>query len=186
MTIFQEIIGLLICLECEQQGGLHSIKGKGLSSCLFIKCTSCSFTIERYTSKTVKNKNIKSGSRAVKINIMSVYGMRRYGVGHKGLQTFCGVLNIPPPMAGNTYDVLSEIICNVAMKVAKASMIHAASELKKSERSDVGVSIDGSCQRRGFSSLNGVITVISINSGNSLDCQILSRHCKACVIHAPK
>ena len=92
----------------------------------------------------------------------------------------------PPPMAGNTYDVLSEIICNVAMKVAKASMIHAASELKQSERSDVGVSIDGSCQRRGFSSLNGVITAISINSGNSLDCQILSRHCKACVIHAPK
>ena len=92
---------------------------------------------------------------------------------------------MPPPMAGNTHDALSEKNGDVAMKVAKTSMIHAASELKQSEGSDVGVSVDGSWQRREFSSLNGVITAISINSGKILDCEILSRHCKACAIHAP-
>ena len=94
MIIFQEIMELLMCPECKHQGDLYveenSIKRKGLSSSL-IKCSPCCFNIEKYTSKTVKNSNNKSGSRAFEVNVKSVYGMRKCGVCHKGLEKFCGL-----------------------------------------------------------------------------------------------
>ena len=40
-------------------------------------------------------------------------------------------------------------------------------------------------KKRGYSSLNGVGTAISITTGNVLDCEVLSRHCKSCTIHYP-
>ena len=56
-------------------------------------------------------------------------------------------------------------------------------ELNEIEGCDVGVSFDGSWQQRAYSSCNGVGTAISI-TGKVLDCEILSRHCKNCAIHA--
>ena len=40
------------------------------------------------------------------------------------------------------------------------------------------MSVDGTWQRRGFSSLNGVVTVIELESGKVVDYECLSRHCK--------
>ena len=45
---------------------------------------------------------------------------------------------------------------------------------------DTAVSVDGSWQRRGFSSLNGVVTAISRDTSKILDCELMSRSCKAC------
>ena len=47
---------------------------------------------------------------------------------------------------------------------------------------DVTVSGDGTYQRRGFQSKNGVVTVLSVNGKRSkvLDCETLSNHCDAC------
>ena len=56
--------------------------------------------------------------------------------------------------------------------------------LQKNERkkntTNVGVSVDRTWQRKGFTSLNGVITAISIDSGKVLDVAILSKSCKDC------
>ena len=65
-------------------------------------------------------------------------------------------------------------------------MIQAAVELKEIEGCDVGVSFDGSWQRRGYSSCNGVGTAISITTRKVLDCEILSRHCKNCTLERRK
>jgi len=45
---------------------------------------------------------------------------------------------------------------------------------------DVGVSCDGSWQRRGYISLNGTFTAISLDSGKILDTEVMSRYCKSC------
>ena len=47
---------------------------------------------------------------------------------------------------------------------------------------NVPVSVDGTWQKRGFSSLNGVVTAISVDSGKILDTEIMSRKCKGCVM----
>ena len=61
-------------------------------------------------------------------------------------------------------------------------------ELKgEMDTADVAVSVDGSWQKRGFSSLNGVVTAISVDTGKFIGCEIMSRNCKSCnVMHSIK
>ena len=63
----------------------------------------------------------------------------------------------------------------------RESIPHTAARLRGTEKTaDVGVSVDGTWQRKGFSSTLGVVTSISIDSGKVLDVEILSRSCKGC------
>ena len=45
---------------------------------------------------------------------------------------------------------------------------------------DVGVSVDGTWQRKSFSSTLGVVTAISIDNGKVLNVAVLSKSCKGC------
>ena len=45
---------------------------------------------------------------------------------------------------------------------------------------DTSVSGDGTWQRKGFSSFNGLFAAISIESGKVLDVEPMSRYCKGC------
>ena len=60
-------------------------------------------------------------------------------------------------------------------------MNDAATEVK-SENPDAvtkcGVSCDGTWQRRGYSSLHGCITTLSIDTGNCLDVEVLTKVCQ--------
>ena len=66
------------------------------------------------------------------------------------------VLNIPKPMTVTDYNKVSSYVCDVAKLVAETSMNVAVMELKKSSTNifDIGVTVDGTSQRRGFSSMN--------------------------------
>ena len=129
----------------------------GLASFIRIKCTNCCFENSTYASKRVDNKE-----NTFEVNTRSIYA-RRCGGGHKNLE-----------MTRTNYESLSEKLHTATEKVAINSMIQAAVELKEVEGCDVGVSFDGSWQRRGYSSCNGVGTAISITTGKILDCEILS------------
>ena len=50
---------------------------------------------------------------------------------------------------------------------------------------DISVSCDGTWHRRGFSSLNGTVACISMDTGKVLDIEIMSRYCQSCVVNAP-
>ena len=110
--------------------------------------------------------------------------MRRCGVGHNGLQKFCGAMNMPAPVTRKNFSKLSDRLGNAVEKVAKTSMIEASAEVKQQEGSDIGISFDGTWQKRGYSSLNGVAAAISVTTGKVLDVEVLSRHCKGCSDHA--
>lgn len=43
---------------------------------------------------------------------------------------------------------------------------------------DITVALDGSWQKRGHTSQNGVVTAISVSTGKVIDVQILSKHCR--------
>ena len=91
---------------------------------------------------------------------------------------------MPAPVARKNYDKLSYKLGIAIDKVAKNSMIQAAVEVKACKGTDIGVYFDGSWQKRGYCSMNGVGTAISVTTGKVLDTEILSRHCKNCVLHA--
>ena len=118
MNIFQEMLSAVLCPECCNEGlnvEENESKRKGLANFILVKCTNCSFTLQKYTSKTVQNIG-KPGMQSFDVNLRSVYTFRRCGVGHRGIQTFCGMINIPPPMARKNYGKLLNNICEVVEK----------------------------------------------------------------------
>ena len=61
-------------------------------------------------------------------------------------------------------------------------MKSAADELRtvKDEIINTTISTDGSWQRRGFSSLNGLVTVIANDIGKCIDYRVKTKNCHAC------
>jgi hypothetical protein len=181
-VIFKE----LICPMCFNEDSLvlsDNLKDRhGLASFLVLKCSNCLFRKNFCTSK-------KSGKQGYDVNKRVVYTMRSLGHGHAGLEKFTSLMNIPPPMTRNNYDKLAKTISKVVKKVAIETMCDAAAEIRHDSNTDIvdtGVSCDGTWQRRGFSSYNGVMTAISIDSGKVLDVEPMSRVCKACILMDPK
>ena len=118
----------------------------------------------------VKNVTSKRGMKNYEVNIRSIYAMRSCGVVHTGTNRFCGLMNMPSPVRAHSYDEASNKIRDATEKVAKSSMIAAASDVKATDGQDIGVTVDGSWQRRGFSSLNGIVADMAVTSGNVLRC----------------
>ena len=98
----------------------------------------------------------------------AVYGMRTIGGDHTSLEKLCDMLHMLKPMNVKNYNNISNDLRDAAKVVAEKSLNDAANDLKNSTDGDIldiGDSVDGSWQRRGFSSLNGVLAVLSIDSG---------------------
>ena len=79
-------------------------------------------------------------------------------------------MNMPPPVASKNYNKQADKLGEAVEKVAKFSM---REEVKEAEGSNISMSFDGTSQRRGHSSLNGVGTAISVSTGK-IDC---ATHC---------
>ena len=92
-------------------------------------------------------------------------------------------MNIPNLPAKNNYAKIVNALKTAAFNVAKESMKSAAEELNGSAEHECAVSVDGSWQKRGYTSLNGCVTAISIDNGKILDVEPMSRYCKECEVH---
>ena len=110
--------------------------------------------------------------------------MREIGRRYLALENLYGYLNLSPPMQINAFNETQKTVLEAYNAVALQSMTDAVDELQKNKDeqgiSDVTVSCDGSWQKRGQSSLNGVVTVISSGSGKCLDYRVMIKTCKAC------
>ena len=182
MDLLTPVIALLCCPECQTANTLHlheSMKEKmGFASLLTITCQICTFKHEFYSSK----QHLKSFD----INRRVVYAMRSIGQGYSSIVKFTALINMPSPMTEKNYQKTVKKVTSVVVKVAKETMKEAATEeaLKKGSNgngvTDIAVSCDGTWQRRGFASLNGVFTTIALDNGKVIDCEVMSRYCKAC------
>ena len=91
--------------------------------------------------------------KTMEINVRAVYGFRSIGVGHTPLTKFCGFLNMLPPMTKHAYDGLSYSIKVASNQVVEKSVSDAATRLRGTKKiADGGVSVDGTWQKKGFSS----------------------------------
>ena len=68
--------------------------------------------------------------------------------------------------------------------VASESVLRGVCELRgdknDEETCDIDVSCDGTWQRRGYSSLNGVLAIISVDTGKVIDYEVVSKKCAQC------
>ena len=116
--------------------------------------------------------------------------MKEIGKGLTSLKMLCGYLNMPPPMQIAAFNSLQTIVGKAYETVVTDSMNNAAHELLINERGSeylaennilyISVSGDASWQKRGQSSLNGVVTLVASDTGKCVDYRVLSKHCPSC------
>ena len=188
MDLLNGVFNLLACPECY---GIKTLtlkdiyeKKRGLSCFLQINCSNCPYSINFNTSKDIESLSNDSGAKKdgrkhSEINVRMVYGMRVVGAGHSQLEKLCSMLNMPRPMNKSSYDKSVESLNSVVKSVAEKSMDDAADELRKIS-TDCAIGIDGSWQRKGYSSNNGFVAGLSVETGKVLDCIIMSKSCKGC------
>ncbi|GFX63691.1 uncharacterized protein TNCV_2183201 [Trichonephila clavipes] len=85
-----------------------------------------------------------------------------YVKGSSAAKTFCAVMNLPPPLA--KFQRYNGILLESLSKVSDASMKKAVEETIKMNNSnrDITAAFDGSWQKRGHASLNGVVSATSL------------------------
>ena len=108
--------------------------------------------------------------------------MRAIGKEAEAAKKFCDLMDMPPPPKPSAYQCHNKALIKVAKAVAEETMAEAASEMRGNNPgiSQCSVSCDGTWQRRGHSSLNGCVTVLSMETGKSLDIDILTKVCHVC------
>ncbi|KAJ4429233.1 hypothetical protein ANN_26236 [Periplaneta americana] len=119
------------------------------------------------------------------VNLRFVYGMRSIGRGRKPAQTLCGIMDLPPPTA--KFNFCTSQLLKCLEEVAKKSMTNAIEEavaLNENSR-DITAAFDGSWQKRGHTSLNGVITATSLDNGKVIDVECLTKFCHNCKSDQP-
>ena len=187
MEVLSSVFAQLRCGDCGNFSLLlmeDNMKRKGCASTLRLLCEHCGWKHSFCTSK-------KQG-KSYEVNRRLVYGMRTIGKGYAGARKFCAIMNMPPPPTEKAFIFNSRVIGRHVKEIAKESMKKAGQDIYAFKNQctaseagpfNCGVSCDGTWQKRGYSSRNGCVTVISMDTGRVLDVEALSQGCKQCERH---
>ena len=176
-------------LELFENKGLR----KGMSQKLVLRCNICLKSSSFQSSPQVCHNG------PYDVNVRAVHAASSQGLGHSGLTQFCASMDFPKPLHHKPYNNIMKNLSKEAEDLAEKKMIDAASRLieitKQEEPEDVerladgaviakvAVTIDGTWQRRGHSSKNGVVFIISVRTGEVLDYVVKTKHCHECLSH---
>ena len=157
--IIENITNVLLCPGCIQTTiQYHKINKQGCATKVMLSCE-CGWEHMFWTSKKVssnKNRNtdLQSNYRGFEINKRFLYAMRNCGQGHSWLETFCTLMNMPPPSTRKNYKKQSKLLNTIVKAVAEDTMCNAAAEIHSINSTseeviiNCGVSSDGSWQRK--------------------------------------
>ena len=119
--------------------------------------------------------------------------------GRSGLEYFCVMMDLPPPVTKKPYNDHMKKMEKEAVEYAEKVMNEAALRLQQFLHEeepemlhedgngkligDVAVTVDGTWQKRGHSYKIGVVFVIAVDTGEVLDYEIKSLVCYQCTAH---
>lgn len=178
VTVFSMLSELLCCKSCHGAVKFEESGQRGLGWKLVVSCK-CGANI------------VNSGpfiNNGFEVNRRIVFAMRLLGVGMKGVNLFCSLMDLCKGLSKKAYDGILEHIHQAAMIYFQRSCAKAVEEEKKinEEHSrpllQFKVSGDGSWKKRGFSSKIGVTTLIVYESGKIIDLVVKSSLCQACAV----
>ncbi|MCP4483313.1 MAG: hypothetical protein GY823_01950 [Flavobacteriaceae bacterium] len=177
-SILQSVFGTLCCPECKSESlKFEEVREQKKGFCVFflLRCGNCPWQ-NNFTSS-----NRAMNSRMWEVNGRAVLAFRNIGVRYEKITDFSKTMNMQKPMTRNNYDKLIDSVHAAYMKEAEKSMKNAVEEVKeKTDSCDFVTSFDGTWQKPGHASLNGVVTAIANNSGKAIDFEVKSKKCKAC------
>lgn len=179
LEVLQNIVSTVaVCKSCKVgELQLRESCRSGLASSLVFTCNSCEVEFEAPI--------VKKTGHYYDCNRRSVLAGRVIGCGHADLQKFCGVMNLPPPVAWSNFRAHQCATVKAAISAGEESMRRAAAEVRElNAQSDppqlTAVTYDGTWMRRGFCSLFGVFPCIHWGTGRVLDLVVCSKYCHAC------
>ena len=124
--------------------------------------------------------------RSFDLNVRLVTACRASGIGLAQLKVVLGLLDIPATFSATAYGLLLDKVCEATCEVGEDSMNEAAREVhvlkgvNEDDVCDCTVMCDGTWHKRGHSSLHGVVTAISMDTGKVVDVECKSKVCKGC------
>lgn len=161
---------IAVCSRCQGSLSMFPSNRKGLSCTVNVSCINC-----KYTESMSNSNKIPKGH--AEVNVRLAYGFRCIGKGEQAARTVCALMNMPQPPEFRYYkNILHEAakeVCLESMRVAVEESI----EMNEGDK-DITAIFDGTWQRRGHTSLNGVVTAISGLNGKVIDCRVLSKYCR--------
>ncbi|CAB3985322.1 Hypothetical predicted protein [Paramuricea clavata] len=162
----------------------------GLKSEISVSCNSCHKETSLVTSGSVAERGT-----SYDVNRRAVYHSIETGSGYEGLASFCSIMNMPC-ISKPAYQQQIKTILLSLEEEANEQMKNAGKELHElmisnetADVVDIAVSFDGTwakSAKRGFTSLAGVVFVISVDTGKVLDYHCLSKACQKCSLKKSK
>ena len=164
-----------LCASCKiERLVLEEIGTYGLGSNLSLSCTNpkCKLFVQFPGSRK---------GRHFDVNRRSVLAARRIGRGYSGLQKFCTLMDLPKPVTKSNFTRHQRALAKAAHEVAEKSRNAAAKQLLEvEEEGEIAVTFDGTWQRRGHPSLNGVFTAVSWSTGKVIDVHTSDKYYHQC------
>lgn len=179
--LFPKLEEVLVCRACQGNILFSETGTRGLGFKICLTCSKC-----HKVSFIDSSKQLGKKSNAYDINKRSLLATRALGQGWNSLNTFCGVMDLPKPVARSYFDLINDQLKTASKEVAQDSMKAAVQEeldIETSESSEITVSGDGSWRKRGHTSLQGISSLIRHDNGKVIDIAIKHSFCRACAEH---
>ena len=191
-SCLQIIVEKFSCPSCRTVGYMKvdmlENNSQGFATKSQITCDNChDFLIEQFLSSRLGN----SRRAPFEVNVRAVLAFRSIGCGFSAMKDWCSSMNLPNCMSKEAYSSNQSKV-GAASKATFEELLKSSREAIKNSYKDIGivpdeqgildiaVSFDGSWQRRGHSSHNGVASVIELMTGLPLDYEVLSNFCGKC------
>ena len=188
-----------LCRFCRGESiSIQEVEKVGLGAVWSFHCKNpeCSSHVLDNSFHTTPKRN-----RFYDLNRGLVLGLRMVGRGYSAAQKLLSILNLSSPVNKAPWAAHTKTIEDTARSILEQELASAALEVKRLKLAngditpvdnnatdeqlrevvaEAGVSIDGSWSSRGWSARDGVVAVISIDTGKILDVVHLSNQCNAC------
>ena len=170
---------IAVCVLCHSPLLLNERFGqrRGLVSTIKIRCSN---------PTCHKSVSLSDPFMDDSLNDASILGTRLGGCGPSALEELSACIGMLPPLTRPKWTEHNKKISVISSAVAKDSCVQAAQHLHQvigkplDEVIDVIVTVDGTWQKRGHTSLFGIVVAIAWKTGQVLDIEVLSKHCPAC------
>jgi len=177
-TLENSLNEVAYCKKCKSPLKFTKINRVGLACEIAVSCTVCENNTSFNNCNSVVCEVEGKRHNLFDLNLRLTLGLRVIGKGKVAADKLCAVLNLGSPYS--RYHLHERYLTVCAETICKESMQRAVLDTveKNNLSSDIAVAVDGSWQRRGHQSLNGVVSVTSLLTGKLLDVEILSKYCE--------
>lgn len=178
----QNLLGqVVVCAQCHSSVAVYTSDRLGISTKIVVKCENCGFSVSDTNSKVLD-------SGKTEINVRLVLAFRCIGLGEQAAKQFCGMMNLPCPTEFKPYNkILRNAVKEVSVRSMKEAVVEAVAVERMENEEYVGlandtanmtIALDGTWQKRGHTSQNGVVSAICVNTGKVVDAEILTKYCR--------